>query len=138
MGIDTSAFRQPGKFRCRAGEIPVSLMRSATGGYLMTRLFPALALMALSACVSTDEPDIEPTPYPFAGTWDCEVATFTFSGNSYNNGTETVAIENVIQRENSFALSLSDGTSIALDMDGADRMQWLSGETGDTFQCTRL
>jgi hypothetical protein len=105
----------------------------------MIRLFPALALLALSACVSPEEPDVEPAPYPFTGTWDCEVATFTFTGDSYNNGSETLPIESVVQRNtDAFVLSFADGYSITLDMDGADRMQWMSGETGDAFQCSRL
>lgn len=105
----------------------------------MTRFFFAPALLALSACVSSDEPGFAAPLYPFVGTWDCEVAVLTFSASTYNNGSEDLPIENVLQRDaNAFVLGFADGYSIALDMDGADRMQWLSGETGDAFQCKRL
>jgi hypothetical protein len=99
-----------------------------------------LTVTALAGCVSSPDPAPVPdTPaYPFVGTWDCEVETFTFTATTYNNGSETLPIENVVARDPSYALSFANGYAVALDMDGADRMQWLSGETGDTFQCKRL
>ena len=97
-----------------------------------------LALLGLSACVLPHVPETEAARYPFVGTWDCEVATFAFTANSYNNGAETLLIESITQAEGSYLLGFADGYSITLDMDGADRMQWLSGATGDAFNCTRL
>ncbi len=104
----------------------------------MRLLIQAIALLATSACVPSGEAEIEPTPYPFVGMWDCEVATFTFEETTYNNGSETLPIENIVPRDNSFVLSFADNYSITLDMNGTDRMQWLSGTTGDAFDCARL
>jgi hypothetical protein len=106
----------------------------------MIRHVSVLAMLALAACVDVSDPDPVPdTPaYPFVGTWDCEVQTFRFTGTTYNNGSETLAIENVVARANSYVLGFADGYSVALDMDGADRMQWLSGTTGDAFMCERI
>jgi hypothetical protein len=104
----------------------------------MTRIPHILALLALTACVDTPDPVVDTPAYPFVGTWDCGVADFTFTNTTYNNGSETLPIESVVPRANSFVLGLPDGNSVSLSMDGADRMQWLSGTTGDTFDCTRL
>ena len=104
----------------------------------MTRIPYALALLALTACVDAPDPVVDAPAYPFVGAWDCGVATFTFTATSYNNGSETLPIETVIPRANSFVLGFADGYSLSLDMEGADRMQWLSGTTGDAFDCTRL
>ena len=106
----------------------------------MIRNLSVLAMLGLAACVEVSDPGpVVVTPaYPFVGTWDCEVETFTFTSRSYNNGSETLPIENVVARGNSYVLGFADGYSVALDMDGANRMQWLSGTTGDVFQCNRL
>lgn len=106
----------------------------------MIRISSMLALLALSACVDVSDPVPGPvTPaYPFVGRWDCEVDTFTFTATTYNNGSETLAIETVVERPNSYVLGLAAGQSVSLDMDGANRMQWMSGTTGDVFPCRRL
>lgn len=102
----------------------------------MTKTLIALPLAAvLAACVS-------PTPsrvsYAFAGTWDCEVATFTFTDTTYNNGSETLRIKAVEQDGNNYTLYFADGYLIGLGAVTDTGMTWVSGATGDQFNCRRL
>ena len=51
---------------------------------------------ALLILVTTAPSALAQTPdYPFVGKWDCEVATFTFTNTTYNNGSETLRMTKV-------------------------------------------
>ncbi len=100
------------------------------------RLAALLSLtFGLAGCVSEAGP-IE--PYPFAGSWDCEVEVFTFTNTTYNNGSETYPIESVAQDGSNYTLTFADGYVIALAAVTQIGMTWVSGATGDQFNCRRL
>jgi hypothetical protein len=93
------------------------------------------AVLGTSACVNETAP-IE--TYPFVGTWDCEVATFTFTNTTYNNGTETYPIRAIDRDDRSYTLTFDDNYMIALAAVTETGMTWVSGATGDQFNCKRL
>lgn len=94
-----------------------------------------LAALVLAACVSDDGP-IE--PYAFVGSWDCGVAVFTFTNTTYNNGNETYPIRSVTQDGSSYTLRFDNAYVIALAAVTDTGMTWVSGATGDQFNCRRL
>ena len=103
----------------------------------MTYLPPVLAglgLLALGACVS-DQPA---EPYAFVGSWDCQVETFTLTNATYNNGTTTYAIRSVVQDGSNYTLFMEDGFRIGLGLVTETGLTWISGTTGDQFNCRRL
>ena len=76
--------------------------------------------------------------YDFEGHWNCEVAEFTFSANTYNNGTDDMTITDIAAEDNGFVLSFEDDyqLSVALNEDGT--LSWFSPASGDSFTCARL
>jgi len=50
---------------------------------------------ALVIVLATMSPATAADELPFIGTWDCEVATFSFTPTVYNNGSEDLPIEEV-------------------------------------------
>jgi hypothetical protein len=102
--------------------------------YLRAAGFLTLSI-GLAACVSDTGP-IE--PYAFVGSWDCEVEVFTFTNTTYNNGTETYPIRSVARDGDSYTLQFADGYRIALAAVTRTGMTWVSGATGDQFNCRRL
>lgn len=76
---------------------------------------------------------------PFVGEWDCEVATFVFTGDTYDNGSEDMPILEVQEgSDGSWTLFFADDYFITLGDITADSMTWLSGESGDAFSCRRV
>jgi len=74
--------------------------------------------------------------YPFVGRWDCEVATFTFTDKIYNNGTDNMPIRKIVATgKNAYRLEFGRGYKIMLQVTGPQKMNWLSGESGDGFTC---
>jgi hypothetical protein len=99
-------------------------------------LIAALPLIATAACVPP--PAGPATAYPFVGAWDCEIATFTFTDTTYDNGSETLPIRAIDQSGNAYTLGFDDGYVVTLGMNADGTMSWLSGATGDQFTCQRL
>jgi hypothetical protein len=96
----------------------------------------ALPIMAaLSACVA-DQGAVE--DYAFVGTWNCEVDVFTFTNSSYNNGTETFPIERVDRDGRNYTLFFAKGYVVALAAVTETGLTWVSGATGDQFNCLRV
>lgn len=99
---------------------------------------PALCVaMILGLSVSAALADATPR-YPFVGTWDCEVALFTFTDTTYNNGSEDLPIRSVSEDGTNFELNFDDGYMISLGGVTETSMSWVSGETFDQFECTRI
>ena len=100
---------------------------------------PALAtlplVIALSACVAGKGPVED---YAFVGTWDCQVDVFTFTNSSYNNGTETFPIERVDRDGRNYTLFFAKGYVVALAAVTETGLTWISGATGDQFNCLRV
>jgi hypothetical protein len=85
---------------------------------------------------------IGPTPaaaaeYPFVGTWDCEVATFTFTNRTYHNGTELMRFNRIDFLGRDFKLTFPKNYVITLIDPGPTTMTWLSSASGDSFNCKR-
>lgn len=100
-----------------------------------------LARLALAAAVSMGAPALASAKdtLPFVGTWDCEVATFTFTDKVYNNGSEDMPIEEIQEgTDGSYTLIFAGDYSIGLSGFTGDTMGWLSYEIGDSFTCKRL
>ena len=102
----------------------------------MTPLRPLLAaaLLAFLPATASASDDL-----PFLGTWDCEVATFTFTPTTYDNGSEELPIEEVQEgSDGSYTLLFADDYFITLSGFTGDTMGWFSPASGDNFSCTRL
>lgn len=102
------------------------------------RTFPLItlpALAALAACVEVESPQ---AAYAFVGRWDCEVEVFTFTNTTYNNGSETLPIKAVEADGWNYKLYFADGYLIGLGAVTETGMTWVSGATGDQFNCKRL
>lgn len=96
---------------------------------------PTVFLLGLAGCVS-QVPSAD--PYPFVGSWDCGVATFRFTDTTYNNGSNTYAIRSVARDGRNFTLWLGDGSTIGLAAVTETGLTWVSGRTGDQFNCRRV
>ncbi len=80
----------------------------------------------------------QPDEYPFVGTWDCEVATFSFTPDVYNNGSEDLPISEIQEgTDGSYTLFLPDDYVITLSGFDGETMGWYSHASGDAFTCTR-
>lgn len=90
----------------------------------------------LAACVS--EPTGPSEPYAFVGSWDCGVETFTFTNTTYDNGTTTYPIQNVAKDGSNYTLRFGNGYFLALGAVTATGLTWVSGQTGDQFNCRRV
>jgi len=95
----------------------------------------ALSLLSLAACVSDSGPS---EPYAFVGSWDCGVETFTFTNATYNNGSETFPIRSVTRDGSNYTLYFSNGYVIGLGAVTATGLTWVSGASGDQFNCRRV
>ena len=98
----------------------------------MKALLTAFALgLATAACAAEN--------YPFLGTWDCEVETFSFTPEIYNNGSEDLPIEEIQEgSDGSWTLLFADDYFITLSGFAGDTMGWFSSASGDSFSCTRV
>ena len=95
----------------------------------MYRLAAAFLLVALPA-KAAEEP-------PFVGTWDCEVATFTFTVDSYDSGEGPMPILKTEKDGAAYILTFADDYRIGLANITATEMDWASAASGDSFHCRR-
>lgn len=94
--------------------------------------FAVMASMAFAPAAKADT-------LPFIGTWDCEVATFTFTDSVYNNGSEDMPIEEVQEgSDGSYSLLFADDYVITLSGFKRNSMNWFSSASGDSFSCKRV
>lgn len=98
-------------------------------------LFTPSLMFALAACV----PDQGPVEdYAFVGSWDCGVEIFTYTNTTYNNGTRTLPIRSVSRDGRNYTLFFDDGYVTALAAVTSTGLTWVSGATGDQFNCVRV
>jgi hypothetical protein len=93
-----------------------------------------LAFLALVGCVAQEPAE----PYAFVGSWDCGVEVFSFTNTTYNDGTNSYPIRNVAQDGRNFTLFIEGGFKVGLAAVTATGLTWVSGTTGDQFNCRRL
>ncbi len=101
-------------------------------------MFPRIALplcLALAACAQDSGPS---EPYAFVGSWDCGVDTFTFTNTTYNNGSDTYRIDSVSRDGRNYTLRFANGYVIALAAVTDTGLTWVSGASGDQFNCRRV
>jgi hypothetical protein len=91
--------------------------------------------LALAACGGQQGP-VE--PYAFVGRWDCGVATFAFTNTTYNDGTNSYAIRSVARDGDNYTLYIAGGFKVGLGLVTATGLTWVSGTTGDQFNCRRV
>ncbi|MES2333822.1 MAG: hypothetical protein V4551_04005 [Pseudomonadota bacterium] len=102
----------------------------------MTRRSLALPVfLGLAACVQQTGPS---EPYAFVGRWDCGVSVFTFTNTTYNNGDTTYPIQSVSRDGRNYTLRFANGYVIALAAVTDTGLTWVSGASGDQFNCRRL
>lgn len=102
---------------------------------MSVRLIALPFCLGLAACVEDSGPS---EPYAFVGSWDCGVETFTFTNGTYNNGSDTYRMSSVTQDGRNYTLRFSNGYMIALAAVTATGMTWVSGASGDQFNCVRV
>lgn len=93
-------------------------------------LIAAAALLALAT-------QSRAADYPFLGGWNCGVATFSFTADTYNNGSEDMPIlETQEGTDGSWTLFFADDYMITLSGFTGDSMGWMSS-SGESLECTR-
>lgn len=97
-------------------------------------LLPLLAGMLVAGGPPARAQDLP----PYVGVWDCSVGIFTFTRESYNNGSDIMPFSDIEQDGDNFIISFADGYQIGVSMNGDEAMQWLSMASGDSFECRRL
>lgn len=98
-----------------------------------------LSLLALAGIVLAGGTPVSAQDIPpYIGVWDCGVGVFTFTRDSYNNGSDIMPATDITVDGNTFVFTFEDGYQIGVSMHGDDAMQWVSMESGDMFDCTRL
>ena len=75
---------------------------------------------------------------PYIGRWDCGVATFTFTKDSYDPGEGPMPIRKVDKKDGNYILSFDKGYQVGLSSVTKTSMQWLSMASGDMFDCKRI
>ena len=74
---------------------------------------------------------------PFAGSWDCEAKKFTFTAETYNDGSELLKIKKMKRHGKVYSLLMENGYSISLFDIQKNKMTWHSLQNGETFECKR-
>lgn len=73
---------------------------------------------------------------PFLGTWDCGgYGVLKITAEIYDFG-EPVRIKSVTRDGDAYVITMTDDYMVMVDVRG-DEMSWLSGESGDAFECRR-
>jgi hypothetical protein len=93
------------------------------------------ALFSLAACVEDTGPSER---YAFVGAWDCGVEVFTFTNTTYNNGDTTYPIQSVSKNGRDYTLRFANGYMIVLAAVTDTGLTWVSGASGDQFNCRRV
>jgi hypothetical protein len=100
------------------------------------RLYILAAVAAIS--LATAAPCLAADNAPYTGTWDCGVATFSFTKDTYDAGEGPMPVRKVEKEDGNYILSFDDNYQIGLSSVTKTSMQWLSMASGDTFDCKRL
>jgi hypothetical protein len=103
------------------------------------RLAATLLASAVLLAPLLDAPAQAREQMPFVGVWDCEVALFTFTNETYNpGGDDPLPILAVERQGDDFTLDLPDDYRIVLSGVTETRMGWFSEASGDGFECVRV
>lgn len=75
---------------------------------------------------------------PYTGSWDCGVATFSFTKDTYDSGEGPMPVRKVVKQDGNYILSFDDNYQIGLSSVTKTSMQWVSMASGDMFDCKRI
>ncbi|MCF3640540.1 hypothetical protein LXM94_11255 [Rhizobium sp. TRM95111] len=94
-------------------------------------LFFTAALLVAAPTHARDE-------IPYVGTWDCEVATFVFTADTYDAGEGPMPILRSTEENGTHTLSFKDDYRISLSNVTETGMDWFSEASGDGFHCKKI
>lgn len=97
---------------------------------------PRLAALFCAGMLCT-APALAAAPWPFEGSWDCEVGIFTFTGSDYDTGDQPMPIVDIAPEGDTFTLTFEDNYQLSLAMNPDGTMTWFSPVSGDSFLCRR-
>ena len=103
----------------------------------MPRILPAFASLALAMAVCASAA-LARDDVPYVGRWNCEVATFVFTAETYDAGEGPMPILKSIETDGTHALTLPNDYRIHLSNVTATEMDWFSEASGDGFHCKRV
>lgn len=111
----------------------------------MTSLRLAFALPALTliaACEPAARPGpTDPADFALMGSWDCGVTVMTFLPDGYmpSNDADPIAVTEFRSMANGATeITLAGGDRMVVQSVTDMTMNWLSLQTGDSFDCTRV
>src|SRR5262245_58048371 len=99
---------------------------------VLRSLLIVTALSAFAALPASADEDLA-----FLGKWDCGVGTFTFTPTTYNNGSEDLAIQKIVQGKDGWTLMFANDYWITLSSFRGDEMGWFSS-SGEELNCKRV
>ena len=97
----------------------------------MLRLAAAVLLASTLSAAAADEP-------PYAGSWDCEVSTFTFTAVTYDSGEGPMPILKTEKDGGAYILTFADDYRIGLANITDTEMDWSSETSGGMFHCKKI
>ena len=75
--------------------------------------------------------------YPFLGRWTCGEATYTFTADTFNDGTQDYFVRAVVSGLHDFRIILATGTEVDISAVTDTTMVLDSEAAQDRFTCTR-
>ena len=99
-------------------------------------ILPAAILLTACQAVPTD-----PSEFAFMGSWDCGVTVMTFLPDGYMPSNDDPPIPVTQYRRltgGGTEITLAGGNRIVVQGVTDTAMNWLSLQTGDSFDCTRV
>ena len=98
--------------------------------------FAAVAAFGFDTAIAAGEaaPQV-----PYVGVWDCQVAWFTFTNETYSpGGSSVMVVRSVAQEGDDFTLDIEGNYTLILSDVTDTTMTWRSLNSGDGLACTRL
>ena len=77
-------------------------------------------------------------PLAFEGRWDCQVATFTFTAQTYDTGSDVMPINDIAIDGSGYVLSFDNNYQLFVALNDNGTLYWFSPASGDSFTCARL
>ncbi len=107
---------------------------------MLARAWLALAAVAATAVdTASAAGELELLQVPYVGVWDCEIAWFTFTNETYNpGGSSVMPVQSVTREGNSFRLEIEGNYTLILSDVTDTTMTWQSLSSREPPRCTRL
>ena len=95
-------------------------------------------LAAAAIAFANTPPSFAAEDAPYIGSWDCGVATFSFTKNTYDAGEGPMPVRKIEKQDSNYILSFDDNYQIGLSSVTKTSMQWVSMASGDMFDYKRI